>query len=52
MDGRVVSVGVLVVAGVRDDGRREILAIAEADTEREATYQDLFRRGACGGASW
>src|SRR5215204_7487087 len=42
--GRVVGLGVLVVAGVRDDGRREILAVAEADTEREATYQALFQR--------
>ena len=44
VDGRVVSVGVLVVAGVRDDGRREILAVEEADTESEATYDTLFRR--------
>jgi transposase-like protein len=44
VDGRVVSVGVLIVAGVRDDGRREILAVAEADTESEATYHDLFTR--------
>jgi len=44
VDGRVVSLGVLVVAGVRDDGRREILAIEEADTESEATYHDLFQR--------
>ncbi len=44
VDGRVVSQGVLVVAGVREDGRREILAVAVADTESEATYQDLFRR--------
>jgi len=44
VDGRVVSVGVLVVAGVRDDGKREILAIEQADTESEATYQDLFQR--------
>jgi putative transposase len=44
VDGRVVSLGVLVVAGVRDDGRREILAIAEADTESEATYHELFTR--------
>ena len=44
VDGRVVSLGVLVVAGVRDDGRREILAVAEADTESEATYHDLFAR--------
>jgi len=44
VDGRVVSLGVLIVAGVRDDGRREILAIEEADTESEATYQELFTR--------
>jgi putative transposase len=44
VDGQVVSQGVLIVAGVRDDGRREILAVAVADTESEATYQDLFRR--------
>jgi putative transposase len=44
VDGRVVSLGVLVVAGVRDDGRREVLAVEEADTESEATYQDLFKR--------
>jgi putative transposase len=44
VDGRVVSQGVLIVAGVRADGRREILAVAVADTESEATYQDLFRR--------
>ena len=44
VDGRVVSLGVLVVAGVRDDGRREALAVEEADTESEATYQDLFQR--------
>ncbi len=44
VDGRVVSLGVLVVAGVRDDGRREILAVEEADTESEATYHELFTR--------
>jgi transposase-like protein len=43
VDGRVVSQGVLVVAGVRDDGRREVLAVDVADTESEATYQELFR---------
>jgi putative transposase len=37
VDGRVVSQGVLIVAGVRDDGRRESLAVAVADTESEAT---------------
>ena len=40
---RVVSQGVLVVSAVRDDGFREILAVEVADTESEATYQELFR---------
>jgi transposase-like protein len=44
VDGRVVTLGVLVVAGVRDDGRREVLAVEEADTESAATYHDLFKR--------
>jgi putative transposase len=43
VDGRVVSQGVLVVSGVRDDGYREILAVEIADTESEATYQEMFR---------
>jgi putative transposase len=44
VDGRVVSQGVLLVTGLRgDDGRREILGVAVADTESEATYQELFR---------
>src|SRR5215210_350218 len=41
--GRVVSQGVLIVSGVRDDGYREILAVEVADTESEATYHELFR---------
>ena len=44
VDGRVVSQGVLLVAGVREDGRREVLAVEVADTESEATYEALFRR--------
>lgn len=44
VDGQVISQGVLLVAGVRDDGHREILAVEVADTESEATYQELFRR--------
>jgi len=44
VDGQVISQGVLIVAGVRDDGRREILAVEVADTESEATYQEVFRR--------
>jgi len=43
VDRRVVSQGVLVVSGVRDDGLREILAVEVTDTESEATYQELFR---------
>jgi transposase-like protein len=43
IDGRVVSQGVLVVAGVRDDGVREIVAVEVADTESEASYDALFR---------
>jgi transposase-like protein len=41
--GRVVTVGVPIVAAVRDDGRREPLAVKEADTESEATYHELFK---------
>lgn len=40
---KVVSQGVLVVSAVREDGLREILAVEVADTESEATYQELFR---------
>jgi transposase-like protein len=43
VDHRVVSQGVLIVSGVREDGFREILAVEVADTESEATYQELFR---------
>lgn len=43
IEGRVVSQGVLIVAGVRDDGVREILAVEVADTESDASYQARFR---------
>jgi putative transposase len=43
VERRVVSQGVLLVSGVRGDGMREILAVEVADTESEATYQQLFR---------
>ncbi len=44
VNGRVVSQGVLLVSGARDDGLREILAVEVSDTESEATsYQELFR---------
>jgi putative transposase len=40
---RVVSQGVLMASAVREDGFREVVAIEVADTESEATYQELFR---------
>jgi putative transposase len=40
---RIVSQGVLIVSAVRDDGFREIVGVQVADTESEATYQDLLR---------
>ena len=40
--GRVVSQGVLVVSAIREDGKREILAVEVADTESESTYNELF----------
>jgi putative transposase len=43
VDTRVVSQGALVVSAVRDDGYREVLGVEVADTESEATYQNLFR---------
>jgi putative transposase len=42
--GQVVSQGVLIVKGVREDGLRELLAVEVADTESEATYDELFGR--------
>ncbi len=41
--GQVSSHGVLIVSGVREDGRRSILAVEVADTESTATYQAVFR---------
>jgi putative transposase len=43
VDHRIVTQGVLIVSGVREDGFREILAVEVADTESEATYHELFR---------
>ncbi len=42
VDGHITSQGVLIVKGVRDDGKREILAVEVADTESEATWQEVF----------
>jgi putative transposase len=39
----VVSQRILIVSAVREDGFREILTVDVADTESEATYQELFR---------
>ena len=41
--GRIVSQGVLIVKGVREDGQRELLAVDVADSESEATYDELFK---------
>jgi putative transposase len=43
VDSRVITQGVLIVSGVRDDGKRAILAVEVADTESDATYQAVFR---------
>jgi transposase-like protein len=40
---RVVSQGVLVVSGVRENGIREILAVEVGEIVSEATYRELFR---------
>jgi len=42
--GRVVSMGILVVLGVNERGMREILAVEAADTENATTWSDLFKR--------
>lgn len=47
--GRVVSQAVLIVAGIRDDGRREFLALMVGDSESAASwgavFADLIARG-------
>jgi transposase-like protein len=40
--GTVTAEGVLIVCGVRDDGKREVLDVSIADTESAATYNDQF----------
>jgi len=42
-NGRVVDQAVLVVAGVNEDGRREILTWRLADVESEDTWSEVFR---------
>lgn len=41
-NGRVVSQAVLVAAGIRDDGRRELLSLRLGDSESLATWGELF----------
>ena len=43
-DGRVISMAVLVVAGITVDGRRDILACEPMMNESEETYGSLFER--------
>jgi len=40
--GRVRSQAVLIVAGVREDGHRELLALSLGDSESEATWGEIF----------
>lgn len=51
-NGRVASQAVLIVAGVRDDGRRELLSLSLGDSESAQTWGDVFadlkRRGLSG----
>ena len=51
MDGRIVSMAVLVVCGVDEHGQRDILAIEPLLEESEESYLQLFRglqeRGLC-----
>ena len=41
--GQVVSQAALIVMGVRDDGKREILAVTVTGRESGPDYEDLFR---------
>lgn len=43
LNRQVVRQGVLLVSGIRTDGKRESLAVEVAATEPDATYQALFR---------
>lgn len=43
MDGKIVSMAVLVVCGVDEHGQRDILAIEPMLEESEETYLLLFR---------
>jgi transposase-like protein len=41
--GPVEEMGVLIVKGVREDGKREILAVDVAVTENKTTWSELFK---------
>ena len=42
-NGRVVSMAVLVICGVNEEGRREVLAVEPMAEESEASYTEVFR---------
>lgn len=42
--GRVVSMAVLVICGVNEEGRREVLAVEPMAEESEASYTEVFRK--------
>lgn len=42
-DGRVRNEGVLIIKGVRADGKREILAVEVANTENGTTWAQVFK---------
>jgi transposase-like protein len=42
-DGRVHNDAALIAVGVRESGHREVLGVALADSENEASWNDLFR---------
>lgn len=44
LGGKVVSIAVLVICGVNEEGRREILAIEPMAEESEASYTEVFRK--------
>ncbi len=41
-DGRYINKALLIAAGIREDGYREILGAAVADSEDESCWEDLF----------
>ena len=43
MDGRVISMAVLIVCGVNNEGQREILAVEPMMEESKESYSQLFR---------